>query len=254
MKSRKAGPLIIVGQYDITLQGRKVSYTLKQSPRIRGTRLEIHNDAGLIVVVPKRYKPGEVNDIIEKKSGWILRHLPNAAPQQIPLFRKEVDHGEKIRYMDKMIEVSVISDGHKKASACLKDNKLFICYGNGTGSRSKILEDWYRQQAAQVFKEKADKFKIEMGLSYKRIVIRGQRKRWASASLRGTLSINWKLLLTPEAVVDYVIMHELAHFKHMDHSKNFWDFLAGFCPDWRQHRKWLITHEEELKTASTFAR
>ena len=254
MTFKPAARLAIIGQREITLQGKKVDYVLKQSPRIRGIRLEIHSDSGLIVIVPKKYKLEQINDILEKKSGWIFRHLPGRKPLQIPLFRKEVDHGEKVRYMDKMIEVVVTKDGQKSTSAYLKDNKLFISCGPGTQGRAKILEDWYRSQAACVFKEKADRFQTEMGLRYNRIVVRGQRKRWASASPMGNLSINWKLLMAPEAVVDYVIMHELAHFKHMDHSKKFWDFLAGFCPDWRKYRKWLVTHEDELKSAATFAR
>ena len=254
MKSKRASRLVIIGQGETTLQGRKVDYVLKQSPRIRGIRLEIHNDSGLMVIVPKRYRSEQVEDILEKKSGWILRHLPDRKPVQIPLFRKEVDHGEKIRYMDKMIEVVVTKDTPKSTVAYLNGNRLFIPCGPGTRGRAKILEDWYRSQAADIFKEKADRFQTEMGLRYSRIVIRGQRKRWASASPLGNLSINWKLLMAPEAVVDYVIMHELAHLKHMDHSKKFWEFLAGFCPDWRKYRKWLVTHEDELKTAATFAR
>jgi predicted metal-dependent hydrolase len=254
MKYKQAGRLAIIGQSEITLKGRRVGYILKQSPRIRGIRLEIHNDSGLIVIVPRRYRPEQIDDILEKKSRWVLNHLPGEKPSQIPLFRKEIDHGEKIRYMDKMIEVVVTKDVQQSTSAYLKDNRLFISCGPGTRGRAKILEDWYRNQAADVFKEKADRFQAEMGLRYNRIVIRGQRKRWASASPLGNLSINWKLLMAPEAVVDYVIMHELAHFKHMDHSKKFWAFLAGFCPDWRKYRKWLVTHEDELKTAATFAR
>ncbi len=254
MKTKPPSRLAIIGQHEITMQGRKVGYILKQSPRIRGIRLEIHNDSGLIVIVPKSYKREQVGDILTKKSGWILRHLPSNRPLQIPLFSKEVDHGEKVRYMDKMIEVVVTKDGQQGIAAHLEGNRLLISCGPGTRGRAKILEDWYRSQAALVFTEKADRFQTEMGLRYKRIVIRGQRKRWASASPMGNLSINWKLLMAPEAVVDYVIMHELAHFKHMDHSKKFWDFLAGFCPDWRKYRKWLVTHEDELKAAATFAR
>jgi predicted metal-dependent hydrolase len=254
MKIKRATRLSIIGRQEVKLDGRRVEYTLKQSPRIRGIRLEVHNDSGLIVVVPRRYKSEQIDDILSQKSDWILRHLPSAKPAQIPLFRKEVDHGEKIKYMGKMIEVVVSPEKQRDSSASLKDNRLYISYGQGTASRAKLLEAWYRRQAANIFKEKADRFQAMMGLRYSRIVIRGQRKRWASASPLGNLSINWKLLLAPEDVIDYVIVHELAHFKHMDHSRNFWDYLAKYCPRWREYRRWLITHEDELKTAATFAR
>lgn len=227
---------------------------LKQSTRIRGIRLEIHKDTGLIVVVPKKHRADQIDELLVKKSSWILRHLPAGKPVQMPLFSKEIDHGEKIRYMDKQIEVVVSRDGHGKTSANLKDNTLFISCSNRPSSHVKILENWYRQQAYRVFKQKADTFKTAMGLDYNRIVIRGQRKRWASASPGGNLSINWKLLLAPEAIVDYVIMHELSHIKHMDHSKKFWGFLSVYCPKWREYRKWLVTHEDELKKAATFTR
>ncbi|MBN1375572.1 MAG: M48 family metallopeptidase [Dehalococcoidia bacterium] len=254
MKRRPTRQLTIIGQQHIVLQGQNVNYILKQSALIKGIRLEIHNDTGLIVVVPARYRPEQINNMLGKKADWILRHLPVTKPMQVPLFRKEIDHGEKIRYMDSVIEVHISRDGHKRPVAFLKGNKLIISGSAEINSRARVLENWYRQQAARVFKEKADRFKIEMGLDYNNIVIRGQRKRWASASHQGNLSINWKLLLAPEEVVDYVIMHELAHFKHMDHSRRFWDYLSDFCPNWREHRKWLGKHEDELKTASTFSR
>ena len=97
-------------------------------------------------------------------------------------------------------------------------------------------------------------FRGQWGSVISRITIRGQRKRWASASPLRNLSINWKLLLAPEAIIDYVIMHELAHFKHMDHSRKFWDYLAQYCPKWREYRKWLVDHEDDLKSRAAFGR
>ncbi len=231
-----------------------VSYTLKQSARIRGIRLEIHNESGLIVVVPKRYSRQQVQDILAKKSGWILRHLPVAKAMQLPLFKKEVDHGEKIPFMGRTLELAITAEYDKGASPVLKGKTLFIPRGSEEKSRTQIIEGWYRQQAALIFKEKADRFQRTMGIRYKRITIRGQRKRWASASPLRNLSINWKLLLAPEAIIDYVIMHELAHFKHMDHSRKFWDYLAQYCPKWREYRKWLVDHEDDLKSRAAFGR
>ena len=251
MRLLKRRPLSIIGEREIKLQNRLVVYTLKQSPRIRGIRLEIHADSGLTVVVPKRYGHHEVQDILEKKAGWILRHLPGGQPRQMPLFKKEVDHGEKISFMGRTLRLVVTSDNSKGDLAMLKGNVLQISRSTKY-SRAEILEGWYRQQAALVFKEKADKFGKIMGVHYSRITIRGQNKRWASASPLGNLSINWKLLLAPEAVIDYVIMHELAHFRHMDHSKNFWNYLARYCPKWRYYRQWLLDREDDLKSQAYF--
>jgi predicted metal-dependent hydrolase len=253
MKSNQPHRLVTLGQHQIKLHGRTIDFTLKQSPRIRGIRLEIHGESGLTVVVPKRHGQAQVHEILEKKSAWIFRHLPGESPMQMPLFRKQVDHGENVTFMGKPLEVVIVNTGERRDNVYLKGSKLLIT-SSADIDRARLLELWYRQQAARIFKEKADKFQQAMGLKYNRITIRGQRKRWASASPSGNLSINWKLLMAPEAIIDYVIMHELAHFKHMDHSRRFWGFLEKFCPDWRKKRKWLLTHEDELKSLPTFGR
>ncbi|MHB8086092.1 MAG: M48 family metallopeptidase [Dehalococcoidia bacterium] len=252
MKHKSRPPLSIIGQQEINLQNRSVGYTLKQSSRIRGIRLEIHNESGLIVIVPRKYSHKQVHDVLVKKSGWILRHLPVTKPLQMPLFIKEVDHGEKIQFMGRMLELVLSEGDDKDKSPVLKGNKLFIPLSSGVKGRALVLEGWYRQQAALIFKEKADTFQKTLGVRYSRITIRGQKKRWASASPLGNLSINWKLLLAPEKIIDYVIVHELAHFKHMDHSRKFWDYLAKYCPKWREYRKWLLDHEDDLKARASF--
>ncbi len=249
MAGKHISRLALIGERQAELQGRTVNYRLKQSLRIRGIRLEIHRDSGLTVVVPGRYSQRHVQDILNEKSGWILRHLPADEPRQLPLFLKEADHGERLPFMGKMLKVVVRDSGDKGAPVRLEGNRLIL---STAASRAKALENWYRQEAAHIFTQKADSFQQSMGLRYKKIVIRGQRKRWASASPTGNLSVNWKLLMAPEAIIDYVIMHELAHLKYMDHSRKFWDFLSRFCPDWKHHRKWLIAHEDELKSSATF--
>jgi predicted metal-dependent hydrolase len=252
MRARRRSPLSVVGQKEVTLQSRQIDYLLKQSSRIRGIRLEIHRETGLIVVVPRKYDQRRVDDVLTQKADWILKHLPDGSPVQMPLFTKEIDHGERIRFMGRTLEVSISAGGRRSVAAELTGSKLHITVPAGTGNRAGILENWYRRTAAEVFTKKADHFQTVMGIKYNRLVIRGQRKRWASASPLGNLSMNWKLLLAPEPIIDYVIMHELAHLKHMDHSKRFWDYLSRYCPRWREYRKWLTVHEDELKQAATF--
>ena len=108
------------------------------------------------------------------------------------------------------------------------------------------LERWYRTEAARLINERTDKLSSDMGISYKRIVIRGQKTRWGSCSRKKNLSFNWKLIMAPQPVLDYVIIHELIHLKEMNHSKKFWELVAQYCPGWREHKKWLKQHEADL--------
>ena len=95
------------------------------------------------------------------------------------------------------------------------------------------------EKAAEVLPEKVSRFAQQLGVSYGRITIRSQRTRWGSCSAKGNLNFNCLLMLCPEEVQDYVVIHELCHRKEMNHSPAFWSELEKHCPDYRIHRKWL---------------
>ena len=243
--------LVIIGQEQIRLQDSTVNYIIKQSYRIRAIRLEIRRESGLTVVVPRKYTPKQVEDILAQKSRWILRHLNVGKPLQMPLFKPAPGHGDSLPYLGKTIEIAVTAEAGKRTAARLTDGRLLISLKSG-GDMAKLLEKWFREQAKLVFTQKADTFKVIMGLSYNTIFIRGQRTRWGSCSPAGNITLNWKLLMAPQEIVDYVIIHELAHRKYMNHSKRFWQFVERYCPRWKECRKWLVKHEDELKSSAAF--
>jgi predicted metal-dependent hydrolase len=131
-------------------------------------------------------------------------------------------------------------------SVNLERNRLVVNLMAGSNRLSLLLERWYRMQAAQLIEEKANNMSTHMGLKYGRLAIRGQKTRWGSCSQKGNLNFNWKLVMVPEPVIDYVVIHELAHLKEMNHTKRFWQLVEQYCPKWRNHRKWLRDHTMEL--------
>jgi predicted metal-dependent hydrolase len=244
--------LTLIGEGEVDLQGSSIIYRLKQSQRTRGIRLEVRSETGLTVVVPRKYTQQQVLDILRQKSRWIFKHLPASKAVQMPLFTHELGQGDKLHFMGRPIEINISAGRSVASSAVLHGNKLLVSTGARDGTIPGILEKWYRQQAVNIFKQKAGSFQEIMGLHYNTIFIRGQRTRWGSCSPAGNLTLNWKLLMAPEEIIDYVVIHELAHLKHMNHSKKFWDMVAQYCPGWRTYRKWLITHEDELKARASF--
>lgn len=113
-------------------------------------------------------------------------------------------------------------------------------------TQRSALEKRYLEAAREYFPRRAAYFQTFTGGVYHRITIRDQKTRWGSCSAKGTLSFNWRLMLAPPAVLDYVVVHELCHLTHMDHSPAFWQAVAAVCPDYRIHRKWLKEHGHEL--------
>jgi predicted metal-dependent hydrolase len=114
------------------------------------------------------------------------------------------------------------------------------------GDPRPALERWYRRQARTEIAARLDAAVARAGTTYSGLTIRGQRTRWASCSSKGAMSFNWRLLLAPAAVLDYVVEHEVCHLEVMDHSPRFWALLAARVPDWRAHSGWLRRYGSTL--------
>lgn len=115
-----------------------------------------------------------------------------------------------------------------------------------TDTQRLALEKRYIAAAKEYFPKRVAHFHQFTGGSYNRITIRDQKTRWGSCSARGTLSFNWRLMLAPPGILDYVVVHELCHLTHMDHSAAFWQKVESVYPDYRTARKWLKDHGQEL--------
>lgn len=112
--------------------------------------------------------------------------------------------------------------------------------------RLNVLEKRYRNTARERFNARTAYFRAITGGDYTSITIRDQKSRWGSCSSRGTLSFNYRLIFAPPHILDYVVVHELCHLTHMNHSRDFWAKVESVMPDYRECRKWLRDHGHEL--------
>ena len=115
-----------------------------------------------------------------------------------------------------------------------------------TDTQRAALTQRYIAAAREYFPKRAAHFQQFTGGTYSRITIRDQKTRWGSCSARGTLSFNWRLMLAPPAILDYVVVHELCHLTHMNHSPAFWQAVEAVCPDYRDSRRCLKAHGQDL--------
>jgi predicted metal-dependent hydrolase len=221
-------------------------YTIKLSSSAKYVRLEINSETGLTVVIPKSYKLDRIPDLLREKGRWVLSKLAKYNQARSSMAEKELKSGDTIPYLGQDMEV-VTQQIHGNADTVKLDrNKLIVGIRANSGRLHLALEWWYRMQAGKLIREKVDKLSAHFGVRYNRLIIRGQKTRWGSCSKKGNLSFNWKLMMVPEPVIDYVIIHEIAHLKEMNHTKKFWRLVAQQCPGWRQHKKWLKDHTAEL--------
>jgi predicted metal-dependent hydrolase len=236
----------VVGRRVATLEGQTVAYTIKRSSRAKHVRLEMRPNTGLTVVVPQRYSLEEVPGLLEARRRWILGHLARYARQAAPAIGRPLTVGDSVPYLGRELRLVSAEGTGKRAGVRLEQGRIVVGLGSATMGLAEALERWYRSQAAGAIGGRAAALSAQMGVTYRRLSIRGQRTRWGSCSAKGNLSFNWKLMMAPQPVIDYVVIHELAHLKRMDHSKGFWELVARHCPRWREHRKWLKEHETRL--------
>jgi predicted metal-dependent hydrolase len=227
---------------EVVLEGCPVKYHLKKSLRARHMRLEIRLESGLSVIVPRRYDLLSVKRFLQLKSRWILNKL---AECQLLQQRLATPVFNNVTYLGKNLKLIEIQSRQEYAQVSLNPDKIII--SAETAERTgQVLKEWYLQEAKDLITQKAVAFSKKMGIKYNKLAIKSARTRWGSCSRLGNLSFNWKLIMVPEIVIDYVIIHELCHLKRMDHSHKFWELVKEYSPECYTHRKWLKEHEAEI--------
>ncbi len=223
----------------IILAGQPVSYTIRYSKKAKHIRLEIRSETGLTVIIPRSYSSKGVPALIKKKERWILEKLEKYNNAQISRHNNTIKHGDAVLYLGRHFRVVEVQSSENTVSLSMATDMLIVNNKGGNRGLSAVIEDWYRKQALLLIEEKVKDFCARMGITYGKISIRGQKTRWGSCSKQGNLSFNWKLIMAPEPVIDYVIIHEIAHLTEMNHSNNFWRLVEYHCPEWRESRKRL---------------
>jgi predicted metal-dependent hydrolase len=214
---------------------QEIDYTVRRSERARRIRVNVNAD-GVEVVLPRRAAEREAAAAIRELEPWIRRRLSEVAHAQQAIAAR----GDAVPYLGELLHVRT-----EPGRACVhrRGDELWAPAG---AERTPALERWYRRAARAEIAPRLERACALAGSSYTKLTIRGQRTRWASCSRAGAMSFNWRLLLAPEEVLDYVVWHEVCHLEVMDHSPRFWALLEGWCPDYRQQSRWLRRHGQTL--------
>ena len=219
----------------VMLGDREVALTLRQSDRARYLRLRMVPATGLEVVLPRGVARDDALRFVRAESAWVLRQV-DALQTGPPIL--DIRHGARIPYQGGWL-VLVMSERSRIRRA---GDALHVPIGSGHAD----IERWYRAEARRICTEQATAFAAMLGVSFERIAIKDTRTRWGSCSVKGNLNFSWRLLLAPPEILLYVVAHEVAHLREMNHSPRFWAIVEQVCPQYRQHRKWLRIHGVEL--------
>ena len=206
-----------------------VEYQVRRSDRARRVRVTVDLVRGVEVVLPRRAAEREGAAAIRELRPWIERRVAQLEGARAAVAAR----GDTVPYLGRALELSARPG---RTRVVRRGDVLLVPEGE---ARTPALERWYRRAARSEIEPRLQRACALAGTSYSRLTIRGQRTRWASCSRSGAMSFNWRLLLAPEAVLDYVVWHEVCHLEVMDHSPRFWRLLAARNPGYREHLRWL---------------
>ena len=225
-----------------------IPYRIRRSPRARYARINVGGE-GVEVVVPSRFPLSQVEPFVREKRRWIERTLERMAESGAELPPARLEPGGEVPYLGERLDLSVrVEPGRVRPHVARRDGGLRVAVGEpGREALRDALERWYRRRARAEVAPLLDAATDRAGVRYSSLQIRGQRTRWASCSHTGAMSFNWRLLLAPAEILDYVVEHEVAHLEVHDHSPRFWRLLAARCPDWKEREGWLRRHGHALR-------
>ena len=239
-------PPAVVEQRSIQLAGKPVTYTLKRTSRRSSIGLRI-DDRGLTVNIPLRASEKWLYSVLQEKAEWVVEKLENWQAKK-PEPQQWVD-GEHILYRGETFTLRIIPSLFD-APPQLHGTQLIvhISKADNPAAIEKAVMRWYRHEALQLFTECVAHFAPLMKVNPSEIKLSSARTQWGSCTTRGTVRLNWQLIKMPLHLVDYVVAHELAHLREMNHSAAFWDVVETVCPDYAQRRgelrRWSATSGE----------
>lgn len=221
-----------------------LAYTIRRSERAKHMRLRVLRDGRVEVVLPARAPSSRVETFVRDNTEWIHRTRARMMART-PDMPASTTH--ETWYKGRRVPVTHLP-GNGSSYLIHWTGKGFEITGDGSQERTaELLEAWFRKAARAVFHERAHALNAGTRYSWSRIRIGDQATRWGSCSTNGTLSFNWRLLMAPPEVLDYVVIHELAHLREMNHSPRFWALVQAQCPGFQRHIEWLKDHGATLR-------
>lgn len=224
---------------------KNIDYTLKRSRR-KTACIQIDRNGAVSVRVPNRVSIKEVEGFIDRKVDWIKRHLDAWQDRNTKRTAQKYIDGAEVLYLGKPYPLKIVTS---QVSPLLLHDGIFHLsaeYSSESKARAAFLA-FYRENGIHVIGPRVAHFQKMMGVAAQKIRMSNAKMRWASCSSKGNLNFAWKCLMLPTSVLDYVVVHELAHLIHMNHSKSFWSEVEKVLPHYKQAYQWLRTHGAALE-------
>lgn len=221
-------------------QGNIYEYTVVRSRR-KTFAISIAPDKGIVVKIPLYFPLADIEKLVMEKAEWIAEKYRQMEEQRKDKPTHHFISGETFYYRGTGLVLNLIVNGDRKRIMVKKQAGTLLVVSPSAESAviKDAIEKWYRERAREVITDKVTYFQHFVGKPVGEIRIKEQKSRWGSCSSQGNLNFNWKIVMAPDEIIDYLVVHELCHLLHMNHSKEFWDSVEKIISDYKKREKWL---------------
>jgi len=216
------------------MQYKDISYTLKRSKR-KTASIYIERDGEVSALVPKELTNKQVEELLESKRKWIYTNLAEWRDLNATRVQREYVNGEGFLYLGRTYRLKLVQD--QPLALMLKDG--YFCLRTNGVSPDTAFKEFYREKGKKRIAERVAHFQDRLGVQPKAVKIIDLKNRWASCSPGGNVNFHWKCMMAPPTVLDYVVVHELAHLIRPNHTKAFWNEVDKVMPDYQERKEWL---------------
>jgi predicted metal-dependent hydrolase len=217
--------------------GSEYPIFIQYNGRQKHIRLRITSEGRIVLSAPTGTSRSKIRGVLNHKQEWLASKI-----QETDQGLKQNNPTEKVYLEGRLFLVEFENPALSIYSIEVDYEQQKVCISGDPANPQKItglLEEWLRKEAQARLAGRAERVSEELGIPYKKLFLRNQRTRWGSSSTRGNISLNWRTVMAPPAVQRYLLIHELVHQKHMNHSTRFWLDVGRVCPGYRQHEAWL---------------
>lgn len=238
--------------YKINIENNIINYSINKKSNVKNITIKVKHPNTVTSVSPKSVNNEFIHDLVISRSRWILNKLnefKNKESENPPILFVD---GDKIPYLGNYYTLNVYKEKNTiKCSLIFEENKFIAKVPFNISSNDQyiklreLLINLYLTEGGKLIKERISIYSKKLNLYPESITLKEQKTSWGTCSSKGNIYINWKVLLAPLDILDYVLVHELCHLKHMNHSKEYWSLVGTIFPDYKEKRNYL--KENSLK-------
>lgn len=230
----------------------EIDYILLRSSKMKSVKITVEFEHGVEVIAPVDVSDQSVEEMLRRKGRWIMKKLNGVAAIEATPLKKEFVSGEKYLYLGRQYTLVVEQRPERRPSLIMHNNKFEVTVSpemkiwDRQQSIRELFRDWYKKRADDKLKLQLCTYADSLNLQPTEIKVMDMDHRWGSCTPRGVIHLNWRLIMAPIPIIDYLVVHELCHLHIPGHSPSFWNMIGSIIADYEDRREWLRNNGPSL--------